>query len=121
MRTRSKVLIGALVVAVLAVGGGLYWFLARDEPPEASIEHALAGRTTTTGPRSGATTDAAPTPASVDGTWTVDTSTGGFDFESATGTFAGFRIQENLAGIGATHAVGRTGDVTGSMTISGGL
>jgi polyisoprenoid-binding protein YceI len=119
MATRTKVLIGALVVAVLAVSGGLYWFLARDEPPEASIENALAGRTTTTSPRSGATTDAAPRATSVEGTWTVDTTTGGFDFESATGTFAGFRIQENLAGIGATHAVGRTGDVSGSMTIGG--
>jgi polyisoprenoid-binding protein YceI len=119
MALRTKVLVGALVVAVLAVSGGLYWFLSGDEPPEASLEGALAGRTTTTAGPAGAATDAAASAGSVEGTWTVDTSTGGFDFESATGTFAGFRIQENLAGIGATHAVGRTGAVSGSMTVTG--
>jgi len=55
----------------------------------------------------------------LDGVWTVDSTSGEFDFESATGTFAGFRIQEELAGIGQTTAVGRTGGVTGEMTIDG--
>ena len=55
----------------------------------------------------------------VDGTWVVDTETGEFDYESATGTFVGFRIEEELASIGSTTAVGRTGDVTGSMVIDG--
>ncbi len=55
----------------------------------------------------------------VDGNWTVDTETGEFDYESATGTFAGFRIQEELASIGSATAVGRTGDVTGTITIEG--
>ena len=34
--------------------------------------------------------------SAIEGTWTVDTETGAFDFESATGTFAGFRVQEAL-------------------------
>ena len=118
MATRTKVIIGVLVVGLLAIGGGLYFFyFGDDEPPVASVDNALGGSasggSTTTAVTDGATTDG------VDGAWTVDTSTGDFDFESATGTFAGFRIQENLAGIGATEAVGRTGDVTGTMTIEG--
>jgi polyisoprenoid-binding protein YceI len=53
----------------------------------------------------------------VDGTWTVDPSIGSFsDF---TNSFVGYRVQEELAGIGANTAVGRTPDVSGSMTIAG--
>jgi polyisoprenoid-binding protein YceI len=55
----------------------------------------------------------------IEGDWTVDTETGEFDYESATGSFVGFRIDEELAGVGATEAVGRTGDVTGGITIEG--
>lgn len=53
------------------------------------------------------------------GTWTVDSETGDFDYERATGTFVGFRITEELSTVGSTEAVGRTGDVTGSITIDG--
>ena len=49
----------------------------------------------------------------------MDTSTGSFDFDRATGTFAGFRVAEQLSNIGAATAVGRTGSVAGSMTIVG--
>ena len=122
MATRTKVIIGVLLVAAVAVGGGLYLFFSGDEPDEASLDGALAGLTTTTSGDTTASTvpaDAEAAPDGVDGTWTVDSATGDFDFESATGTFAGFRIQENLAGIGATEAVGRTGDVSGTMTIEG--
>jgi len=55
----------------------------------------------------------------VAGTWSVDSETGEFDFESATGTFARIRIDEELASIGTTQAVGRTGDVTGTVVIDG--
>ena len=55
--------------------------------------------------------------SSLDGTWTVDDTIGSFsDFTSS---FAGFRVQEELASIGAKTAVGRTPDVTGGMTIDG--
>jgi polyisoprenoid-binding protein YceI len=49
----------------------------------------------------------------------VDTSIGSFDFDSADGTFVGFRVEEELSTIGSTTAVGRTGDVTGTVTIEG--
>jgi polyisoprenoid-binding protein YceI len=53
----------------------------------------------------------------LDGTWQVDPTVGSFaDFS---GSFVGYRVQEELASIGAQEAVGRTPDVTGTMTISG--
>lgn len=55
----------------------------------------------------------------LNGTWTVDTTTGDFDYQSATGSFVGFRIEEELSGVGSTTAVGRTGDVAGSIVIDG--
>lgn len=54
-----------------------------------------------------------------EGTWTVDDEFGEFDFDTASGSFAGFRVQEELT-IGEVTAVGRTGDVSGSLTIEDG-
>ena len=56
--------------------------------------------------------------AELDGTWTVDAETGKFTLEDATGSFAGFRVDEELARIGAFTAVGRTGDVSGTLEIA---
>jgi polyisoprenoid-binding protein YceI len=50
--------------------------------------------------------------------WVVDTSIGSFDFDSADGSFVGFRVNEELT-IGSATAVGRTGDVAGTLTIEG--
>jgi polyisoprenoid-binding protein YceI len=66
-----------------------------------------------------ATTDAVATTTGITGTWTVDTSIGEFSFEDSTGTFVGFRVEEELTGIGSTTAVGRTPVVAGTMTIDG--
>jgi polyisoprenoid-binding protein YceI len=119
MGTRTKVLIGAAAVVIVAIAGGLFWFFHDDAPAKVNLDTAAKSvATTTTAAGTGSTTDGSTT-AGLDGTWKVDTTTGSFDFESATGTFVGFRIKENLAGIGSTTAVGRTGDVTGSMTIAG--
>ena len=54
-----------------------------------------------------------PRPPRIAGTWNVDTSIGEFNYEDSTGTFVGFRIDEELSGIGSTTAVGRTPDVSG--------
>lgn len=116
MSSRAKVLLALVLVALLAVGGGIFWFLRDDAPEEVSLDRAIEGiSTTTAAPGSDRPAD----DGSIEGTWTVDTTSGDFDFESATGTFVGFRIQENLASVGSTTAVGRTGAVSGSMTISG--
>lgn len=55
----------------------------------------------------------------ISGTWDVDTTIGEFSYEDSTGTFVGFRIAEELSGIGSTEAVGRTPAVTGTLVIDG--
>src|ERR671913_706267 len=121
MTTRTKLLIGAAVIALVGAGaGGVWWFLKDDAPAEVSLDAAVesvAGADSGSG--SAVDGSATGTVDGIDGSWVVDIETGEFDFESATGTFAGFRIQEELAAIGSTTAVGRTGDVTGSITIEG--
>jgi len=117
MKSRTKIVFGALVVILVAAGLGVYFLFFHDTaPPVASVAAAAKGVTTTTGASGGTAT----TPKGVDGTWTVQKSDGNFSYsDEDTGTFAGFRIAENLAGIGSTTAVGRTHDITGTMTIAG--
>jgi len=117
MKPAAKYSVIALVVVLVIGAAGAFWFLRDDSPDEVDIDAAAEGvaeRSTTTA-ANGATTD----PGDVTGTWTVDTETGEFDYESATGTFAGIRIEEELASIGSTTAVGRTGDVSGTVVIDG--
>ena len=128
MTTRLRIVLGSLVVLVVLLGVGIWWFLGGDEPAPVSLEAAVSS---VDGSGDGDEAAAAPAgetaaeaereagAAGIGGTWTVDTETGAFDYESATGTFVGFRITEELATIGATEAVGRTGDVTGAITIEG--
>ncbi len=120
-KAKTITAVGVAVVALLLVGGGIFWFLRDDAPDEVNLDTAAQGVTTTTADESTTTTagGGTATPDGIDGTWSVDTSTGAFDYESATGTFVGFRISEELASIGSTEAVGRTNAVSGSMTISG--
>lgn len=54
----------------------------------------------------------------LDGTWVVDTSRG-FDRAAGRGTFIGYRIAEELQGVGATTAVGRSPTVEGEVTFVG--
>ena len=53
----------------------------------------------------------------INGSWVVEAETGSVPLDEATGSFAGFRVDEELASIGAFTAVGRTGDVSGTMEI----
>lgn len=119
---------------MLVVGGlGLWWYLRDDAPPEVSLEAAIesargdpttastgtaASATTAAGQVAVATTDAAR-PVDIAGAWAVDTSVGTFSFEDATGSFVGFRVQEELSSIGSTTAVGRTPEVSGTIVIDG--
>lgn len=100
-------IIGLVVLLVVVVGGYLVYneFFGGNEPKAVSL------------------TSSAPTGGAVDfnGNWTVDRSSGKFSVadQQFTSTWAGYRINEELAGFGANTAVGRTRDVTGEMTISG--
>jgi polyisoprenoid-binding protein YceI len=122
----ARIGVGILVAAVLLVGAaGIYYLFLRPDGPAAVADATLppvptaaptevAGGGSATGDP--AATDAG-TPNGIDGTWAVDPSIGTFsDFSSS---FVGYRVQEELAGIGAQTAVGRTPDVSGSMTIAG--
>jgi polyisoprenoid-binding protein YceI len=91
-------LVVALVVVVGAVG--IFLYLQDDAPEELSLD-------------SGDDTDepASDAPAEIDGEWTV---------KAEEPTTAGFRITETFAGGAASNtAVGRTSNVTGSLTIDG--
>jgi polyisoprenoid-binding protein YceI len=59
--------------------------------------------------------------SSLDGSWTIDPTIGSFDYAANdfSGSWVGYRVQEELAGVGGTVAVGRTPDITGSITLSG--
>lgn len=110
-RRNCNLLIAAVAVVVIGVAGvggfGIYYLFLR-APGPASVE---------AGPPvipSGAPVAA---PASLDGQWAVNTTLGSIDDASA--SFAGYRVQEQLVGIGGHIAVGRTPKVTGSLTIQG--
>jgi polyisoprenoid-binding protein YceI len=126
----SSLRIGAFVVAlaIVAAGGFGFWYLfLRPSGPAAvgttdvlvptasAAATASSGASASTGATAG--TSSAPAVGGVDGTWNVDTSIGSFtDF---TDSFVGYRVQEELATIGGNTAVGRTPDVSGSLTIAG--
>jgi polyisoprenoid-binding protein YceI len=116
-RSRRTLLIGGGVIVVLAIiGFAGWWFLIRDDAPEeASIDDASQ---TLDESGSGASEGGS---GSLEGTWTVDGSIGSFDYatEDFSGTWAGYRFDEELGGIGANTAVGRTPEVTGTMTVEG--
>ena len=147
-RLPRALLLGVVVVAAVAVAGvaGLVYMLGQAVPAAVSLDAgttAIAGSTASaptsssvaapspTSPAASADAAASTAPASsvsssapassatssLDGTWTVDSSIGSFsDFSDS---FVGYRVAEQLANVGATTAVGRTPDVSGTITIAG--
>ena len=126
---RRWLAIGLAVVAIALVAAGAlgfsYLFL-RDPAPAAvglatgspsataSAEATASQAAGSAAPTSTATTGGG---AGLDGTWSVDPTVGSFaDFS---GSFVGYRVQEELANVGAATAVGRTPDVTGSLVLEG--
>lgn len=109
----------ALVVAAVAVAvGGWYVLLRDDSPPPVNLQDALvaaAGQTAATGETAEATAATAIAAGealdpSAPGAWTL----------LADGrSFVGYRVQEELASIGATTAVGRTEAVAGTLLFDG--
>ena len=132
---RNPMLMGAvaalLAVAVVVVGGW-YFFIRGDEPAPVSLAEAISSVATPTGTvaSEGASTGtatatsegtAAPEATTaagsvvagatgdLSGTWTIDSAN----------SFVGYRIDEELARVGSTTAVGRTSDVTGTLEFDG--
>ncbi len=114
-RKRLYLVGGAIVVVAAALLSGWY-FLIRDTSP-AGVNTAEQAEARDAAVAAAAEGTAADTTAGIDGTWTVDTTIGTFDDFSS--TFAGFRIDEELASIGAKTVVGRTPDVSGTLVIDG--
>jgi polyisoprenoid-binding protein YceI len=112
-------LLAAVVVVLGAAAFAGWWFVLRDDaPPPADIDTAGEALDEAAGSQAGdAPTDGSASDRGVEGTWTVDQSAGSFDDFS--GTWAGYRFGEELASIGTNTAVGRTPDVTGTMTVTG--
>jgi polyisoprenoid-binding protein YceI len=125
MKTRNKILAGVLGVAVLAVAGFLVWFyLIKSDPPArlstADLDEVVSATSapaptaptdgasnTVADPAASTTAGAEPGPGGVDGTWTASPD-----------STLGYRVKEVLAGLD-TEGVGRTNQVTGSLTIEG--
>lgn len=106
------VIAGGIAIAVLLAGGYGLWYLFLRPAAQAAVG-------TTSVPLPSAAAGSAEPIASfgISGAWTVDTSIGSFsDFS---GSFVGYRVQEELATLGGNIAVGRTPDVGGSLTIEG--
>jgi polyisoprenoid-binding protein YceI len=114
MNRRRWWIVGACAVVALAAGLVAFRLFGGSAPDEVSLStsspRAATGAT-------GATGAVATGGGSGEGAWVIDTATGSFeDFSS---TFAGYRIDEEISGIGANTAVGRTPDVSGTMAIDG--
>lgn len=138
-RSRLPIIAAAIVavVAIAAVAGVLYMF-SGSAPAAVSLSTASPAAVVTpdassaAGSSVGSASDAVSTPPAasgvpsgvasagsggLDGTWTVDTAIGSFsDFSDS---FVGYRVNENLAQVGSTTAVGRTPKVDGTLTLSG--
>ncbi len=113
-------LVGVIGVLAVAVVAGFVWWFLRDDAPEATnIRDAAAQVSTTGGTAPAGGSGGATTDGDVSGTWTVDTTIGEFSYEDSTGTFAGFRVAEELSGVGSVTAVGRTPEVSGTLEIDG--
>jgi polyisoprenoid-binding protein YceI len=108
---RKWLLITVVPLAVLAIAGTAIWyFMFRDTAPEAANIDDASRTLDELGDGGDLTAD------DLVGEWQVDGSVG--SFEDFSGTWAGYRFDEELASIGATTAAGRTPGVTGTMSVS---
>jgi polyisoprenoid-binding protein YceI len=101
------VIVALIAIAGIAAGGfGLWYILIGTPSPAAAAPVIPAGISI-------------PAPASLDGAWQVNTGLGSMDDFSA--SWVGYRVQEQLAGVGGHTAVGRTPKVTGSLALAGSI
>jgi polyisoprenoid-binding protein YceI len=141
---RRWTVLGILAAVAVGVAVGLVLFFSGDEPEQVDAERALQqdqepapngeeveevpeedlGDTTGTdvGELGEEPEELGPPeePDDLDGRWVVDRSRE-FDREEGRGNFAGYRIREELAGIGNSVAVGRSPEVQGEVTFASGV
>src|SRR5688500_5714300 len=115
---KNRILVGGLLVGILAIAAAAsvwYFVISRDSPPPVSLEAARDAASSTPAAGSSSMSNSGATTISdasgnLEGTWTL---VGGGS------SFAGYRVQEELVGIGSTVGVGRTTAVTGSLEYNG--
>jgi polyisoprenoid-binding protein YceI len=109
-RRRNLLLVAILAIVVVAMAAGGYglWYILIGPSSPAAVDSG----TPVIPPGA-----AVAAPASLDGTWNVNTGLGAIADGSA--SFAGYRVQEQLVGVGGHTAVGRTPKISGSMTLTG--
>jgi polyisoprenoid-binding protein YceI len=130
-RSRSRLFIVgglAILLAAAVAAGGLFYLFGRSTPAAVSLTAASSPAVTASASASASATESAATATAEDstdgvdtadlsGTWTVDASVGSFtDFTSS---FVGYRVEEELANVGAATAVGRTPNVSGTLVLDG--
>ncbi len=118
--SRRGPLLGVVLIAIAVLGGAAIWYLffrPSGPPPVSlgSLPPATAAAPASPGSSGGTGSGATPA-AGIEGTWTTDPAASS---TSGPATFVGYRVREELANVGAAEAVGRTTDVTGSLTIEG--
>jgi polyisoprenoid-binding protein YceI len=115
LRKMLLVILALVVVAGVAGGGyGLWYILLGPTSPAAVSSVAPAVPSGANVTLQAATGSAG---GSLDGTWNVNNTLGSLG--DGTSSFAGYRVQEQLVGVGGHTAVGRTAKVTGSIALAG--
>jgi polyisoprenoid-binding protein YceI len=105
-RRNLLVVAGLFIIAAIAAGGFGLWYIliGPAEPAAVGAPVIPAGASV-------------PAPASLDGSWQVNGGLG--NITDASSSWVGYRVQEQLVGVGGHTAVGRTPKVSGSMTLTG--
>ncbi len=114
-RRRVVVIAAAIGVALVAAAAIWFFFIRADSPTAFDIDDATASLDAGDAGTDPAEDADSAQPAGFDGAWTVDPSAGA----DAGGSSAGYRVDEELASIGATTAVGRTSEVDGTLVVNG--
>lgn len=120
---RKAAIVGFAFLALLIAAAGAWYFLIREVAPvEVDSVEAAAARSEAAA-EAGAQDTGTFATDDISGIWNVDTSIGQFNDGCLTdvcaSTFAGFRIDEMLSGIGDKTVVGRTPGVDGQIVLDG--
>jgi polyisoprenoid-binding protein YceI len=108
MSTRRKLITaaaGLLATGVLAAAGAWYFVIRTDSPPPVTLAQAVQDVR-----NSNAASGMSSNDGDLAGRWTV---------VQGANSFAGYRVDEQLAGVGAVTAVGRTSAIEGTLSFDG--
>jgi polyisoprenoid-binding protein YceI len=129
--SKKKLLLGGVALGFAILAGGVWFFFFKDDAPVAVTSAAAneqldadladAGAGDNASGDEGAVSETGGFDGTINGNWVVNDEIGDFDFETASGSFAGFRVAEELTVVGDTTAVGRSGGVSGVVTIVDGV